>query len=231
MSTGLGPFSPYREIVRPVVTSTQDVALKEFDGRPLLVIASAQSEGRGRTGAEWTTAPRAVAATLALTIDWPIPLRTILPLEAGIAAAETLGLGLKWPNDLISGSGKCGGILVESRSSDSGDEVILVGIGLNLWWPDPPEGISALFDDRGEPDLGADLIRRWAVRLLEIVELGSENWPIDRYRIRCLTLGRDITWDPDGVGKAVDITTDGALVVETSTGRINLHSGTVKHIR
>jgi biotin-(acetyl-CoA carboxylase) ligase len=44
-------------------------------------------------------------------------------------------------------------------------------------------------------------------------------------------LGRDITWDPDGGGRAVDVAPDGALVVETPSGRESIYSGAVRHVR
>ena len=41
-------------------------------------------------------------------------------------------VGLKWPNDILLGGGKLGGILVELRSSDAGGIGLVAGVGLNL---------------------------------------------------------------------------------------------------
>lgn len=174
----------------------------------------------------WNSAPRAVAATAATRLDWTEAQQSIVPLLAGVAAAEALGVGLKWPNDLMSGTAKLGGLLVESSNG-----LTLTGIGLNLWWPDAPAGWSALFDDDPGDEVGPQLIRRWATRFFELVDMGPDAWPIDRYRIRCLTIGRQISWDPDGRGRAVDIAPDGALVVETIDGLLHLRSGAVRHVR
>lgn len=144
---------------------------------------------------------------------------------AGIAATRaTRDTSLKWPNDVLLDRRKVGGILVE-RS----DITTVIGMGLNLWWPEAPHGAGALFDaDPGEAsrnELGA----LWGAELMELID--GEGWPVDSYREVCVTLGKDITWEPNGRGKAVDITTDGGLVVETPTGQETIYSGEIRHIR
>jgi BirA family biotin operon repressor/biotin-[acetyl-CoA-carboxylase] ligase len=70
----------------------------------------------------------------------PIPaLRLpLLPLAAGLAAAEAiravagLAVDLRWPNDLLIGPRKVGGILVESKISGASAEFAVVGIGINV---------------------------------------------------------------------------------------------------
>jgi BirA family biotin operon repressor/biotin-[acetyl-CoA-carboxylase] ligase len=145
---------------------------------------------------------------------------------AGVAALRAVtGPKLKWPNDLILGEGKVGGILVEQ----SGDEVV-IGLGLNLWWPDTPEGTAALFGEDPGPDRHAEIGALWGAELMRLIE--AEGWPLDEYRSDCETLGRRITWEPDGLGTAVDVTEDGGLVVELESGEMRtLRSGAVRHVR
>jgi biotin-(acetyl-CoA carboxylase) ligase len=69
----------------------------------------------------------------------------------------------------------------------------------------------------------------WAAELLRLLD--GDGWPIDEYRSACSTIGRAITWEPDGRGVAVAVDNDGSLVVESDVGRQNLHSGSVAHIR
>ena len=54
---------------------------------------------------------------------------------------RALGVGLKWPNDLVVGDRKLGGILAETdgREDDDGTTAVVVGLGLNVTWPGPPE--------------------------------------------------------------------------------------------
>jgi BirA family transcriptional regulator, biotin operon repressor / biotin---[acetyl-CoA-carboxylase] ligase len=215
--------TPYFQLRVKRVPSTQDVARDKLEELPLLVVAAEQTEGRGRSGAEWLTADRALAASLAFhhADDEERP----LSLMAGVAAVRaTEGTSLKWPNDVMSGEAKVGGILVE-RSGD----VTVIGLGLNLWWPSAPEGMGALFDEDPGEEAHAEIGALWGAELMEAID--NTGWPTDDYRAMCDTIGRDITWEPDGSGRAFDIAPDGALLVETSHGVESLHSGAVSHIR
>ena len=59
--------TPYVTIIADEVRSTQDVAAAELQDsdHAVLIVASRQTAGRGRSGNEWWQAPRAVAASLA----------------------------------------------------------------------------------------------------------------------------------------------------------------------
>jgi BirA family biotin operon repressor/biotin-[acetyl-CoA-carboxylase] ligase len=210
------------------VGSTQKEARHRFSGDPVLVTAERQTAGRGRTGRHWVHADRAVAASLAFRPAWPVGAWDRLPLVSGLAAAAALGptVGLKWPNDLVLGDDKVGGLLVESDG-----EVVVAGFGANLYWPDPVEGAAGLLNV--DPGLeAADLIaEQWAEGLLERVARPPGSWGRDEYLARCTTPGRRITWEPDGAGTAVDISSDGGLVVETPGGRLTLRSGEVRTVR
>ncbi|MEX2655320.1 MAG: biotin--[acetyl-CoA-carboxylase] ligase [Acidimicrobiia bacterium] len=217
---------PYSVICHEVTDSTQDDARAAFDGTPVLVVAGAQKRGRGRSAAEWQTAPRAMAASLAVRPGWDPADLPLVALLAGVAAGRVIGCELKWPNDVFVDGSKAGGILVEAA-----DGVVVVGFGLNLWWPDAPDTFAAVFADDPGPDRAAEVAEAWASELLGLVDAGPRAWPRDEYRQRSNTLGRDITWSPEGVGRAVDIAADGGLVVVTHEGRTTLHAGQVRHIR
>lgn len=209
------------------VPSTQDLARDAFNGRPVLVTAAEQTAGRGRGGSTWLSAPRSIAVSLAFRPGWAPSDLTIVPLIGGLAATEAMeDVELKWPNDVIRHGAKVAGLLAELF-----DGIVVIGMGVNLWWPDAPSGTAALFDeDPGEGE-GRRLAERWADALTTLVDDGPGSWPIDRYRARCATLGTEITWDPDGAGLAVDVARDGSLVVDTDTGRINLTTAGVRHVR
>lgn len=199
------------------------MARERFDGLPVLVVARGQTQGRGRSGSGWETADRALAASLAFSHDDQET--RPLSLMAGVAAVwATEGTSLKWPNDVIREGLKVGGILVERSGG-----LTVVGLGLNLWWASPPEAAGALFSEdpgeRAHTEIGA----LWAAEMMELVE--SAGWPIEVYREMCDTLGLEITWEPDGRGRAVDIADDGALVVERTSGLESLHSGAIRHLR
>ena len=216
--------TPYWQLRRDEVPSTQDLARTQLGSIPVVVIAAAQTAGRGRSGSGWLTAPRALAVSVAYRAtseeDRPIS------LTAGVAGRRALGamVGLKWPNDLEMGDAKVGGILVEQS-----DGVVVVGMGLNLWWPDPPEGVGALHEDDPGAERHAQIGALWAAELLSLLRV--EGWPIDEYRQACVTLGRDISWEPDGSGRAVDVSETGALMIEDDSGLREIHSGAVRHVR
>ncbi len=218
--------TPYSVVRLAVTGSTQDDARRHHTDTPVLVIADAQTAGRGRGGSTWQTAPRAVAMSLAFRPDWQVSDWPLLPLLAAVAATAVVDCQLKWPNDLLVNGAKVGGILVEA-----GEGPVVVGMGLNLWWPSPPTGYGALSSEEpldGEPDV---IATSWADRLLGLVAAGSGAWPHRDYVARCVTIGADITWDPDGEGHAVGIASDGALIVETPAGVKTIRSGEVRHLR
>lgn len=215
--------TPYRQVRLDSPTSTQDEARSRFDDFPIVVIAPSQTEGRGRTGSEWWNAPRALAVSIAFR-SAPDEGRP-LSLMAGVAAARAMEtVLLKWPNDLLVGERKCGGILVEVSEG-----VAVAGMGVNLWWPNPPNGTAALYPEDPGPDRHAGIGALWAAEFLGILD--ADGWPLDEYRGRCATLGWRITWEPDGAGRAVDVAPDGGLVVETTGGLRTLHAGQVRHVR
>jgi BirA family biotin operon repressor/biotin-[acetyl-CoA-carboxylase] ligase len=102
------------------------------------VVAEWQRAGRGRRGRAWQAG---VGASLTFSVLWrfeqgPAHLGG-LPLAVGVAATRALeragvrGVGVKWPNDLVSDWRKLGGILVETTGEMQGPTAAIVGIGIN----------------------------------------------------------------------------------------------------
>lgn len=123
-----------RSLFLEEVESTMEVARERWDGEPLLVVAEVQRAGRGREGRTWHS-PGGVNLhfTAALPFARPGPALPAFTLACGVAihgAVEELAglqLGLKWPNDLLSGGRKLAGVLCECVG-----DVVLVGVGLNV---------------------------------------------------------------------------------------------------
>ena len=203
--------------------STQDVARERLGDLPVLVLAGEQTEGRGRSGAGWITADRALAVSFA----WRSEKGDDRPfsLMAGVAAVRAVpGARLKWPNDVLIAGEKAGGILVERSSG-----VTVVGLGLNLWWAEPDLGMTALYETDPGDHAHVEVGSMWGANLVELIDSGG--WPVDEYREACVTIGHEIQWEPDGRGKAVDVAEDGALKVETVDGVEMLYSGSIRHVR
>lgn len=216
--------TPYLQIFTDDVPSTQDLARDRLAELPVAVIASSQSRGRGRSGSEWENADRSLAASVAWRADATD--HRPFSLIAGVAAVRALdhGIALKWPNDVMRSEKKIGGILVE-RSEGK----VVAGLGVNLSWSEPSNGAGALFDQ--DPGGGAyrELGGLWVAEFMSLVD--SEDWPIEEYRAMCSTLGREITWEPNGAGIAAGVSDSGALLVETSRGIEEIHAGAVRHVR
>lgn len=151
---------------------------------------------------------------------------------AGVAAIDAVHRhagarpSLKWPNDLISSAGKVGGILVEAA-----DDLVVIGLGINLWWPDAPAGIAAIDDEDPGEALAAAIAADWASGVLAGLERAADRWGHDDYRAACETIGKAVTWEPDGEGIAIDVAPDGGLVVEKDEETITLRSGAVHTVR
>lgn len=128
--------------LRDEVGSTNDLA-KELaeagaaDGT--VVLAGRQKKGRGRSGRSWYS-PRDRGVYLSMVfhprdLSHPAPLSILAGLgcaEALEAAIPGLRPMLKWPNDLMAGKGKFGGILAEAAWSDAAPRYLVVGVGVNV---------------------------------------------------------------------------------------------------
>ncbi len=121
------------------VASTNDI-LYDDDAHDRVQLARRQTGGRGRQGRNWETTNEALCFSVLHTFPAQAP--AALALWAGIALIERLremGLGqpcLNWPNDLMYGAEKFGGILTECRAR-GGQTRCVVGVGINV--EDVPE--------------------------------------------------------------------------------------------
>jgi BirA family biotin operon repressor/biotin-[acetyl-CoA-carboxylase] ligase len=102
-----------------------------------LVVARQQTDGRGRRGRRWESpSGKGVYASWILPLPDRQQLLT-LPLLVGIGLADGLSAildekcRLKWPNDLMVGDRKIGGILIESLAMGEQGVVAIVGFGVN----------------------------------------------------------------------------------------------------
>jgi BirA family transcriptional regulator, biotin operon repressor / biotin---[acetyl-CoA-carboxylase] ligase len=124
-----------------VTDSTNRVAMEMAEsGAPhgTVVVADAQTAGRGRRGRRWVSPPgKNLYVSLLLRPPVPTVEAPRLSLVAGIALAdaiEAMGIptALKWPNDLYLGGRKAAGILAEMASDPDGVRHVVIGVGLNV---------------------------------------------------------------------------------------------------
>ena len=112
------------------VASTNEILYDDAAARDRVQVARRQTGGRGRQGRHWETADGALCFSVLHAFPAEVP--AALTLWAGIALVKRLremGLGqpcLNWPNDLMYGVEKFGGILTECRTRD-GQACCVVG--------------------------------------------------------------------------------------------------------
>ncbi len=126
----------------PVTDSTNSDALENArNGAPhgSVYFADEQLAGRGRGGHDWhSAAGEGLYVSVLLRQPIPAVCLPLLPLAAGLASAEAiraiagLKVDLRWPNDLLIGERKAGGILVESKIEGRLASFAVVGIGINV---------------------------------------------------------------------------------------------------
>jgi BirA family biotin operon repressor/biotin-[acetyl-CoA-carboxylase] ligase len=127
------------------VPSTNDVArelAREGAAQGTVVVAEAQTRGRGTKGRSWhSPLGLGLYASFILRPDDSPSARSLfplLPLIVGLAASDAIfdaagvRAKLKWPNDLVSGKRKLGGILVESATRGEIPKFAVAGIGINV---------------------------------------------------------------------------------------------------
>lgn len=130
---------------------------------PLWVIADVQTGGRGRSGRQWVSQTGNLHASLAFRCIAPMEKAGQLSLLAGISVIDAVRLTmdlasdaqlrLKWPNDILIGFAKAGGILVESTSLREGSGFLaILGFGLNLvTFPDALGRAATALGHFGQP--------------------------------------------------------------------------------
>ncbi|MCU0884909.1 MAG: biotin--[acetyl-CoA-carboxylase] ligase [Beijerinckiaceae bacterium] len=148
----LGPgarAAGYGLVHKGSVASTMDEARGHVGAHrtdPCWFVADEQTGGRGRHGRTWMSPPGNLYATLALVAPCEAARAAELSFVAGlalhgaVASVSGLGhphLGIKWPNDLLLGSAKVAGLLLEGVQIE-GRFAVLVGFGVNILSA-PPE--------------------------------------------------------------------------------------------
>ena len=220
-----------------VTGSTNATALvMAAEGTPAwtLVAAGHQTAGRGRRGRAWQDRP---GSALMFSVVLP-PLEPegvgLISLAAGAAMAEAasdlsdLEIRCKWPNDLMAGESKVGGILGEAEITDGGIGHVVLGVGLNLDVPEDVAGAGAI----GDVDAEA-LLTGFLQRFRPMIE-GSREAILDRWRAVSSTLGRRVEATTVGGdtarGVAADLDETGGLLVETDEGFVRVAFGEIHHL-
>lgn len=222
--------------------STNDIAdrlARDGVAEGIAVFAESQSQGRGRLGRRWESpAGQGLWMSVLLRPALHPSAATRLTVLAAVACARAIehqtGLrpAIKWPNDLLFGGRKCGGILLELSAELDHIRHVVLGIGLDVNvapsdFPLPLRPIAtSLRSELGRPvdrpALAATLLRELDRAYRQLGE-GGFTALADEWESRCTTLGQRVLVrmgprEMSGTAEALD--EDGTLLIRTEHGRL-----------
>ena len=236
------------------VTGSTNTDLYELgrQGEPewTLVVASEQRTGRGRLGRTWASPEgRSLLASILLRPSVEPSDAPLLSLLAAVcmvrAIRSTNGVDVmcKWPNDLVVGERKLGGILAEAHVDAERLSFVVIGTGVNVAEePDdfPPEirGTATSILMEGGRAYGVALLREYLRELRGLYVPEGENLRtevLDAYREICVTVGREVVArmaaGAEIRGRAVGIGDGGELLVSSGSRTEAIGFGEVIHLR
>lgn len=204
-----------------------------------VVIANAQSGGRGRMGRQFQS-PRGKGIYISFLLRPDLNAEQLKPFTAlaGLATCRSIdricGLhpDLKWPNDLLLEGKKICGMLTELVTVPGEPAAVILGIGINVsqtaadFSPDVAAIASSLEQIGGQPVSRP----RLAAALVEEVDavygsLLSGKWEecLEEYRARCVHIGRQVRLMPMGgegeIVTVLDVDEQFGLVVRDAAGQ------------
>jgi BirA family biotin operon repressor/biotin-[acetyl-CoA-carboxylase] ligase len=215
-----------------------------------VVLAEYQTGGRGRRGRRWLSP---YGSGLCLSVSWCFsavpPALSALSLAAGVAVQRALvvyrpvGLGLKWPNDIIAGGRKLGGLLVDVEGESQGPIKAVIGVGINIDVSDQLE--NELATDLGLQPAGlrefvpsadvsrnvvaANIINQLYAALDEFARTGFASF-VDEWKRFDSLRGESVSVQIGArtyEGIASGIADDGALLLRANGKTMNVVSGEV----
>ena len=243
---------PWKQLIQvfPTLNSTNDhlrALAKAGAPHGTAVIADHQTVGHGRRGRSFHS-PEGMGIYMSVLLRPSCPPQALMHLTCAAAVAmcdavqASAGFrpGIKWTNDLVFGSRKLGGILTELGFAPDGTvDWAIIGIGINCCQQpgDFPEEIrdmaGSLSMVTGKPvdraAVAAAMLE--ALQVMDADLLTGKADILQRYRAGCITLNRDVVLvrgEEIRYGHALDIDSEGALLVRFDTGNVEaVNSGEI----
>lgn len=220
-------------------------------GKLRAALAEHQSAGRGRHERSWVSSP---GSSLCLSAGYtfrrapnslpPLTLALGVGMAAPLSRLAKSPISLKWPNDLLLGDAKLGGILTETHSR-RGPTSVVAGVGINVRVPDAiavglvsgwahtPIGLDAVMAEAPRrEDLAAALLDALYQTFLLYDETGFSRFTGSYHEIDWLAGKRIVADTARGavVGVAAGIDNDGRLLIDTGVGIESIVSGSISRI-
>jgi BirA family biotin operon repressor/biotin-[acetyl-CoA-carboxylase] ligase len=219
--------------LREEVASTNSLLLDraQLAANGTVLVAEHQTAGRGRLGRAWQSS---LGGGLTFSMLWRFPggasslaglsLAVAVAVLRGLRAARVPGVEVKWPNDLISGFRKVGGILIETPGDMLGPSTAVIGIGLNVRLPDavkdlidqPVADLVSLAPEASRNRVFAEIIKALVAVLEQFEQEGFSPFRTEwdaahAYQGRPVRVQRP--GEPEVAGEVEGIAADGALLV------------------
>ena len=251
----LGAERGFQTTLKHECTSSNDEILNLARTSPeqahkALCVAHLQTKGRGRQGRKWTNR---LGECLMFSFGWVFdkPQHELGSLAPAVAlacrralAASGLDIQIKWPNDLVAGRDKLGGILIETVRN-GGKTAAVIGIGINFVLPKEVENaasVQALFHN-AQLARGATAVHCIAASTLLDKLLGELDAVLTQYAQNGFTPlleeyqtahrdhGKPVLLLRDGQtvseGTVLSVDAQGALHLMTSAGEQTVVSGEI----
>lgn len=205
-------------------------------GRMRVCLSESQSGGRGRRGNSWQSAPfRNLMMSLSWGFaQWPKDIGA-LSLAVGLCVAQELNqryavdAKIKWPNDILIGTDKLAGILIDVAGQASGECKVVIGLGLNVAQPDwsQPESSDYHWQDlaglgihANRNSLAAALLNRFVIMLQDFTETGFaplvDQWnALSAFDNRVVKVG---SGNESIIGRMSGVDSSGAVLLQTRDG-------------
>jgi len=217
-------------------SSTNDVAVeyaknKENDG--LVIFAEEQTAGRGRADNKWH-GNRSDSILCSIVLTRRNLNAELLSLTCAVATTEAIGNSakIKWPNDIMLNGKKVAGILLESKTDNTGSTCI-IGIGINCHqkkgaFPAELQPITTSIDIESHSTCDRiSLAKRLLTSMehwLEVAAQTSEK-VIDQWRNLSVQLGHRVKLIYNGrefAGNCIGIDPEKGLILQLDTGGVRM---------
>jgi BirA family biotin operon repressor/biotin-[acetyl-CoA-carboxylase] ligase len=226
------------------ISSTMDMGknLLKDNNDFTIVVAEKQTKGRGRFDRFWYSHKGGIYFTYSMKPNIPITYVSKIVLLFAVAIADTLNelfnvdAKIKWPNDIIINNKKVCGILTEMTAELDKIKQINVGIGINVN-NEINKKIENAISLKEVLDQHIDrkvLFKKLLENIENELSKVKSDSVLDKYKHLLSTLNKRVsikTIDDNIVGTAIDISPDGALLVQTDNGDIKkIISGDCVHL-
>ncbi|TVM03034.1 MAG: biotin--[acetyl-CoA-carboxylase] ligase [Candidatus Brocadia sp. WS118] len=228
-------------------TSTMDIAkriARTGFKNGTVIFAEEQTQGKGRSGHSWFC-PRYKGLLFTFLLRHNISPDHLCLFVGTMAVSiaetirETLQLPaeIKWPNDILIGGKKVGGVLVELEKVPKNQSVFLVGIGLNVNTSEKelpkqthlPATSLAIENHRFIDRISlAKALLQDIDKWLSILKDEHFGYITERWKNLCITVGETLTikdGDTEYTGKVIDISNNGGLMLKLYNGQIKIIRG------